>query len=106
VWHTTFERALSRATLAEKVPRRVRGALALYASQRTPGPLTRDERELRDALCRLFADPNGCEDEVAALISRAMIAITDSPESGKTKRLDPNQPDQASRASRATSRRT
>jgi hypothetical protein len=102
VWNSTFDRALSRAILAEKVPGGIRRALALYASRRTAGaPRTQEEREIRDALSRLFADPIGCEEEVASLLARAMTSITDSRQSAKTKRLDPNQPDQASRASRA-----
>lgn len=75
--HTTFDRALSRATFAEKVPRRIRGAIALLVSRRTAGtPLTREERALRDALPRLFADPIGCADEVAGLVAQAMTATS------------------------------
>lgn len=105
---TSFDRALSRAISREEVPRRIRAALALLASGRTEGAaLTAAERNLRDALPRLFAYPIECEDEIATLIAQAMTVPVDFSDVRKTARLTRNRSDPgAPHAVRANPRRT
>lgn len=105
---TSFDRALSRAISRREVPARIRSALALLASRRLErAPLTAAERNLRDALPRLFADPIGCEDEIAALVAQAIEAPTDFSALRRTTRLKRNRSDPgAPHAGRSTPHRT
>jgi hypothetical protein len=81
---------------------------AARASGRTEGaPLTAAERNLRDALARMFADPIGCEDEIATLIAQVMTAPVDFSDARRTTRLKRNRSDPgAPHAGRATPHRT
>lgn len=101
---TSFDRALSRAIARKEVPEDLRRALALLASRRTEGaPLTAAERNLRDALPKLFADLIGCKDEIAALIAQVMTAPVDFSAVRRTARLQRNRSDPgAPHAGRAT----